>query len=432
MRVLVLTDNFVPEQNAPALRTYEHCRRWVDEGIPVTVITTAPNFPTGKVQKPYKNWLYKRHEIDGIDVVRVWSFLAPNSGVVLRAMDFASFAMSASFAGLFETPDVVMATSPQLLTGYAGHLVARAKRRPWLFEVRDLWPESITAVEAMRDGMVLKFLSRMEKRLYKSADRIVTVTEPLRARIAEGGIPREKIGVVPNGANLSRLSPRNKSDALMRRLRLNDRFVVGYVGTHGMAQGLEVVLRAAQMLAGTDIHFLFVGEGARRKALMTMASSLALDNVTFTGSVPSHVAVEHLALSDAIVIPLKKSALFEGALPSKIFEAAAMERPIIISADGLPAETVKAFGAGLAAEAGNPHALAAAIRHLRASPALREHCRAGCRELARAHDRDYLAKLMLTEVRAAAEMRAPTRKRFHRWRKQQVLAAQEIPQAGNF
>jgi glycosyltransferase involved in cell wall biosynthesis len=430
MRVLVLTDNFVPEQNAPALRTYEHCRRWADEGVDVTVITTAPNFPTGKVQRPYKNWLYKRENLDGIDVVRVWSFLAPNTGVVLRALDFASFAMSGALAGLFETPDVIMATSPQLLTGYAGHLVARVKRRPWVFEVRDLWPESISAVEAMRDGYVMRMLGRMEKRLYHSADRIVTVTEPMRARIVERGVSPEKIGVVPNGANLSRLTPRIKSASLMQRMKLAERFVVGYVGTHGMAQGLEVVLRAAQLLEGSDIHFLFVGEGARRKALMTMASSLALENVTFTGGVPSHVAVDHLALCDTIVIPLKNSALFDGALPSKIFEAAAMERPIVISANGISAETVRSFGAGLAVEPGNPHALAQAIRTLRSSPALRERCVLGCRELARAHDRDVLAKRMLAEIRTASEMRVAAKRR---WRRKARLAAatREIPQAGN-
>ena len=436
MRVLVLTDNFVPEQNAPALRTFEHCRRWVEEGVSVTVITTAPNFPTGKVQRPYRNWMYKREDIEGIDVVRVWSFLAPNSGVVLRALDFASFAVSGALAGLFETPDVIMATSPQLLTGYAGHVLARAKRRPWVFEVRDLWPESITAVEAMGDGFLMRFLARMEKRLYKSADRIVTVTEPMRARIAESGVAREKIGVVPNGVNLARLAPRAKSTALLQHMKLDGRFVVGYVGTHGMAQGLETVLRAARLLQGTDIHFLFVGEGARRKALMSMARVLELDNVTFTGGVSSHDAVDHLALSDAIVIPLKKSALFEGALPSKIFEAAAMERPIIISAEGISAETVEGFGAGVVAEPGNPHALAHAIKRLRASPALREQCREGCRELARAHDRDRLATMMLAEIRSAAEMRVPEKQRlkqrFRRRQRKAAIAHEEFPQAGNF
>jgi glycosyltransferase involved in cell wall biosynthesis len=406
MHVLVLSDNFVPEQNAPALRTYEHCRGWTQEGVSVTVITTAPNFPTGKVQKPYRNRLYRREVLDGIDVVRVWSFLAPNKGVVLRALDFASFALSGILAGLFERPDVIVATSPQLLTGYAGHFLARAKRRPWVFEVRDLWPESIVAVDAMRDGFVTRLLYGMEKHLYASAERIVTVTEPMRARLAERGVPSEKLAVVPNGANLERLTPRGKCAALTERLRLEGRFVVGYVGTHGMAQGLEVVLKAAQILSGTDIHFLFVGEGARRKALMSMAGSLGLNNVTFTGAVPSAVAVDYLALSDTIVIPLRKAALFEGALPSKIFEAAAMERPIVLSANGLSADTVRRFRAGIVAEPGDAHALARAIRRLRTSPALRDSCREGCRSLARAHDRQILARQMLAEIRRAAAARA--------------------------
>ena len=409
MRVLVLTDNFVPEQNAPALRTFEHCRRWIEEGVSVTVVTPAPTFPTGKVQKPYRNWVYKREVLEGIDVVRVWSFLAPNDGVLLRALDFASFAFTGALASLLEKPDVVMATSPQLLTGFAGHFVAWAKRCPWVFEVRDLWPDSITAVEAMKDGAITRMLARMERRLYRSADRIVTVTEPLRVRIADSGVPKDKVGVVPNGANLKRLTPRGKCAVLMEQLKLEGQFVVGYVGTHGMAQGLEVVLRAAQNLRGSDVHFLFVGEGARRKALMSMAKALNLANVTFTGAVPSHVAVDYLAVCDAVVIPLKKSALFEGALPSKIFEAAAMERPIVLSANGIAAETVREFGAGLVAEPGDFLALANAVRTLKANPALHEQCREGCRRLARAHDRDRLAKLMLSEIRSAVGSRSPVK-----------------------
>jgi glycosyltransferase involved in cell wall biosynthesis len=211
--------------------------------------------------------------------------------------------------------------------------------------------------------------------------------------------------VVPNGANLQRLTPRPKPAALIHRLNVEGRFIVGYVGTHGMAHGLEVMVRAAEILAGTDVHFLFVGDGARRKHLMTMARALRLESVTFTGTVPSHAAVDHIALCDAVIIPLRKNKLFEGALPSKIFEAAAMERPMIVSANGLPAETVHRFGAGLVAEPGDPHALVQAIKRLRASPALRERCREGCRALARAHDRDVLARLMLAEIRRAAEAR---------------------------
>jgi glycosyltransferase involved in cell wall biosynthesis len=401
MEVLVLTDNFVPEQNASARRSYEHCRRWVKQGVNVTVVTTVPNFPLGKPQPPYRNRLYARETMDGIHVVRVWSFLAPNRGVILRALDFASFAVSGFLAGVFQKPDIIVATSPQLLAAVAGHLLARVKRCPWVFEVRDLWPESITAVGAMKEGFIMRNLRRLEKMLYEGAERIVTVTEPMRMRLVERGVPAEKVGVVPNGADLERLIPRIRNARLAARLHLEGKFVVAYVGTLGLAQGLEVVIRAAALLGHSDIHFLFVGEGARRADLVEMAKSLGVANVSFVGAVPSDAAIDYLALADAIVVSLKKSTVFDGALPSKIFEAAAMERPILLSARGISADLVRSYHAGLVVEPENPEALASAAMRLRSDAQLRESFRAGCNRLARQHDRDRLASLMLAEIRSA-------------------------------
>lgn len=402
MNVLVLTDNFVPEQNASARRCYEHCRRWVKQGTRVTVVTTVPNFPTGKPYPPYRNRLYMRETVDGIHVIRVWSFLAPNQGVIMRALDFASFAISGFLAGLFQKPDIIVATSPQLLTAVAGHLLGRVKNRPWLFEVRDLWPESITAVGAMKEGLVMRVLRRLEKLLYESAERIVTVTEPMRTRLADRGVPAEKVGVVPNGADLERLMPRSRNSSLAARLKVEGKFVVAYVGTHGLAQGLEVVVRAANLLRKSDIHFLFVGEGARRRDLIELASRLDVRNVSFVGAVPSEAAVEYLALADSIVIPLRNSEIFKDALPSKIFEAAAMEKPILLSARGISADLVRRYHAGLVVEPEDAEALAAAALRLRSDSQLRESFRAGCNRLARHHDRERLASLMLAEIRHAA------------------------------
>jgi len=402
MEVLFLTDNFVPEQNASARRSYEHCRRWAKQGVNVTVITTVPNFPLGKPQPPYRNRIYMRETLDGISVIRVWSFLAPNRGVALRALDFASFAISGFLAGLLQKPDIIVATSPQLLTAVAGHLLGRAKKCPWVFEVRDLWPESIAAVGVMKEGFAMRMLRHVEKALYEGADRIVTVTEPMRVRLMDRGVQPEKIGVVPNGADLERLMPRIGSAALAARLRLQNKFIVAYVGTHGLAQGLEVVVRAADLVRNSDIHFLFVGEGARRRDLMDLSAWLGVKNVTFLGAVPSEVAVDYLALADAIVVPLRKSALFDGALPSKIFEAAAMEKPIVLSASGISADLVRGYHAGLVVEPEDPAALAAAVQRLRSDTRLRESFRAGCRRLARQHDRERLAGLMLAEIRHAA------------------------------
>lgn len=407
MKVLFLTDNFVPEQNASARRSYEHCRNWVGQGVQVTVVTTVPNFPLGKPQPPYRNHLYARETIDGIEVIRVWSFLAPNRGVVLRALDFASFALTGFFASLGQTADVIVATSPQLLTAACGHFLSRAKRRPWVFEVRDLWPESITAVGAMKEGVAMRLLRRLERNLYHSAGRIITVTEPMRARLVERGVPESKVGVVPNGADLKRLVPRLASAELAAELKVDGKFVVGYVGTHGFAQGLEVVVKAAALLRDRNIHFLFVGEGARREFLVEMARGLGLQNVTFLRGVPADTAVEYLALSDAIVVPLKNSALFDSALPSKIFEAAAMEKPLLLSAAGLSADVVREYNAGLAIEPENAQALAAAVLRLHEDNALRESFRSGCRALARQYNRETLANRMLDEVRFAAATASP-------------------------
>lgn len=163
MHILFLTDNFPPETNAPASRTYEHARQWVSEGHRVTIVTCAPNFPTGRVYEGYRNRLWHRETIDGIDVVRVWSFISANEGFALRVLDFVSFMAAAMVAGLFvRKPDIVVATSPQFFTLIAGNWIRFWRRIPWVLELRDIWPESIKAVGAMKQSAIIRFLERVE------------------------------------------------------------------------------------------------------------------------------------------------------------------------------------------------------------------------------------------------------------------------------
>ena len=170
MRILFLTDNFPPEVNAPATRTYEHCREWVKSGVAVTVITCAPNFPKGKVFQGYKNKLYQKEIIDGIRIIRVWSYMAANKGLIKRTLDYISFAVMAFFAGLPIKCDIIVGTSPQFFTAISSRFLSFFKRKPWVMEVRDLWPESIVAVGALKkDSRIYKFLKWIEKSLYKSA-----------------------------------------------------------------------------------------------------------------------------------------------------------------------------------------------------------------------------------------------------------------------
>lgn len=406
MLVLYLTDNFVPETNSPALRAFEHARVWVREGVEVRVITSVPNFPTGRPLAPYRNRFRQTEVIDGVKITRVWTFMAPNKGVALRALDFLSFAISSFLAGLFEKPDVILASSPQLLTGLSGRWLATFKRRPWIFEVRDLWPDSIVSVGAMRSNFLIRLLGGIEKNLYRHATRIVTVSNGLASRLLERGIPAEKLGVVYNGANIARAAPRDRDERMLGELGFDRKFVVGYVGTHGMAQGLEVVLDAADRLRDGDVRFLFVGDGARRDAVMTYARTLQLENTTFVGLVPIAQAAEYLSLCDVVLIPLKRTDQIEITVPAKIFEAAAMERPMIVSAVGAAAELVSRYGAGLVVPPEQPDRLAAAIEQLRRDPELLRNLKAGCRKLAADFDRDKLAIEMLDQIKLAAANRS--------------------------
>src|SRR5260221_2199014 len=203
MHILFLTDNFPPETNAPASRTYEHANRWVAAGHRVTLVTTAPNFPGGRIFKGYRNHLWHRETMDGIEVIRLWTYITANEGFLRRTLDYVSFMAAAIIATPFlPRPDVIVATSPQFFTACAAYVMSRLKRKPWVFEVRDLWPDSIVAVGAMRESTAIRLLKRLEYFLYRRAAAIVSVTASFKSVLASNGIPPEKVRIVRNGADL--------------------------------------------------------------------------------------------------------------------------------------------------------------------------------------------------------------------------------------
>ena len=410
MHVLVVTDNFAPERNAPAIRTFEHCKRWVNAGAKVTVVTSVPNFPSGKVLAPYKNRLLQRETMDGIEIVRVWTYLAPNRAVLRRSLDFASFGLTGFFAGLLQKTDVIMATSPQLLAGLSGRLLALAKGRPYLLEVRDLWPNSIVALDMMRERhAMVRLLRAVENMLYRSAARIVTTNGGLRQRLIERGVPGAKIGVVPNGVDAVQFSPRPRPQALLEAYGLTNRFVVGYIGTQGLAHDLETVIHAADALKETAVSFLFVGDGAQHLPIVRMVRRLKLGNVHFVRTVAASEVPDHIACCDVLLVPMKRTTTLSDTMPSKIFEIASMERPIVIGAEGIAAELVEGHRAGLAVEPENSEALVGAIGRLWKEPELSLSMQTGSRALADDFSRDKFAAQMLDEIKLAAKIRKPQR-----------------------
>lgn len=401
--IIFLTDNFPPETNAPATRTYEHARRWVRAGAKVTVVTTAPNFPAGKVFPGYRNRLFVREELDGIEVVRVWTYITANQGIVRRTLDYLSFMLSGFIAGVFlPRPAVILGTSPQFFTACSAYMLSLVKRRPFVFEVRDLWPDSILAVGAMRQSAAIRALKRLEYFLYRRAARIISVTESFKAVLSGNGIPAAKIAVVRNGADLIGFTPGPKPPELVSRHQLGGRFVAAYIGTVGMAHGLGTILEAAQLLdADRRIAFLIVGDGAERHALEEQVRRRRLANVTFVGPVSKQEVVSYWQLADAAVVLLRDHPVFRHVLPSKMFEAMATARPVILGVLGESAALLTVARAGLVIQPENAAALARAIRELADSPDVARDMGAEGRRFMEAElDRDRLASVMLEELRA--------------------------------
>jgi glycosyltransferase involved in cell wall biosynthesis len=354
MRILFLTDNFPPEVNAPATRTFEHCKEWAKQGIDVTVITCAPNFPEGKIYKGYKNKLIQREVIDGVKVIRVWTYITANEGFVKRIIDYLSFMVSAFFAGLTVKTDVIIATSPQFFTAVAGRWLSFWKRTPWIMEVRDLWPESITAVGAAKRTIAIRFFEWLEKRMYKSASKIVVVTDSFAKIICEKHhVNHSKIKVIKNGANLDLFKPQPKNQQLITNLGLENKIIIGYIGTHGMAHALDFVLNTAKSIEHLNYHFLLIGAGAKRKELIQLKEDLHLKNVTMLEAIPKQEVIEYTSILDIGLVNLKKSDTFKSVIPSKIFELAAMHIPILLGVEGESAAIINTYKVGLTFEPEN-------------------------------------------------------------------------------
>ena len=408
MHILFLTDNFPPEVNAPASRTFEHCREWVRSGCKVTIITCAPNFPRGRVFDGYRNRLWQEEDKDGIRVIRVWSYITANEGFLLRILDYISYMITASFASLFvRKVDVVVGTSPQFFTACAAFFVGTMKRRPWVFELRDIWPESIRAVGAMQDSAALRFLEKVELFLYRKSKMIVAVTNAFRNNLVKRGIDPDKIKVITNGADTGRFKPREKDAALVAEFGLEGKFVVGYVGTHGMAHALGTLLDAARLCrardaADTQIQFILLGVGSEKAGLVQRAREEGLDNVIFIDSVAKDQVARYWSLLDASIIHLKRTELFRTVIPSKLFESMAMGIPVLLGVEGESADIVKRETVGIAFQPENPEELSQAVMTLADDAALRQTLSRNGTTAAHQFDRSVLARNMLELLQDAA------------------------------
>ncbi|MEO6723941.1 MAG: glycosyltransferase family 4 protein [Blastocatellia bacterium] len=405
MRITFLCQYFPPEMGAPSARTFEHARHWAALGHDVTVITGFPNHPTGIIKPEYRGHFVKREKVEGIDLLRTWVYCAANKGFFLRVLNFLSFFFSSFILGSLMTrrPDVVVGTSPQFFCAVAAYCLSRVKRAPFVFEVRDIWPQSAIELGVLKNERVIRVLEAIEMHLYRHAAMIVPVAESTRTYLIDKGVPAEKIKVIPNGVDAQYLASAGIGpEEVRQRLGLQNKFVVSYIGTHGMSHALDVVLRVAKRFnEDSGVHFLFVGEGAEKANLKRQVENLSLHNVTFLDEQPREDLLGFYRASDVSLVPLKRLPIFTKVLPSKLFELMGTGCPIICSVEGEAARLVANAEAGLCIEPESSDALTAAINHLRAEPDLRRQMGESGQQFVKAH---YLRRALAEKYLDAIDL----------------------------
>jgi len=408
MKILFLTENFPPETNAAATRVFERALYWVKDGHQVTVVTSAPNFPQGKLHEGWKNRWHQVEDREGIRVVRVKTYIAANRGTARRTADFVSFMITACVAGLFEKrPDVIVATSPQFFAAVGGWLLGAIRRTPFVFELGDLWPASIVAVGAMKPSLALRAMEKLELFLYRRSSAVVALTQAFKNNLVNRGIAPEKIAVVINGVDLWRYAPQERDGDLATQWQLEGKFVLGYVGTHGMAHALSNILDAAELLRDrTDICFMLAGDGAERDMLITRAGSQGLENIVFIPPQPKEMMPKIWSLCDIALVHLKDTPAFAEVIPSKMFEAMGMGLPVLMALPKGEASAILEYEkAGLHIAPEDPRALADAAIQLCDDKKRRATLAKNSLAAAPGHSRETQAEQMISVLEAAAQGR---------------------------
>lgn len=404
MKILFLTHYFPPEVNAPANRTYEHCREWVkNPDVQVTVITNFPNHPDGKIFSGYKNKVYQKEYIEGIEVIRVLTFISANEGFFLRTTNYVFFMiMSVLYVFISRIKfDIVIATSPQFFCGLAGKYISKIKRKPFILEIRDLWPESIVAVGAITNKKIIKFLEGIEKRLYQSADHIISVTKSFVKHIISCGIPKEKISIIFNGISsdiFRNIKP--ITDPSLNEFLKGNELKLGYIGTIGMAHSIITLVNAAHELKNEKVKFVIVGSGAERENIEKEISARKLSDIKIFPLQPKGEIPAIINSLDVFLVHLKKSDLFKTVIPSKIFEGMVMKKPILIGVDGEARNLIEEAQSGLFFEPENVSDLIHKIKELKKNPELmKQFGNNGYNFVMQNYDRKVLADKMLSIIK---------------------------------
>jgi glycosyltransferase involved in cell wall biosynthesis len=401
VRILILTQHFVPEVTAGRFRLEAFARALVERGHDVHVICPVPNHPRGVVEQGFRNRLVLRRRVGGSHVTYLRVVMARDKTFWSRIGYYASYAALASVAGgLMRRPQVILASSPPLPVAAAGALLAARHRAPLLLDIRDLWPESAVALGELRQGALLTAAERLERLVYAKADRVVTTNDAFRRWIEERAPAGARIDVVSNGTSMDWLRV-GESAVSRSSVGLPDgRFVWAYAGNIGLAHGLEFTVDAARLL-GEEYVLLVIGEGPRRFALEARAAAAPPGTVDLRGLMSPAKAALHLRAADAVLVSERQ----EMTVSAKLYDACAVGRPIVAACSGELRRLVEREEIALAVPHGDAEALARALHRLRSNPELRARLSHRAREFAGLHLRERQAEALSELLESSAAQR---------------------------
>jgi len=402
MKILIVHQYFLGKNAAGGARWNQMAKFWSEAGHDVTVLAGMVDYNTGKKLDEYQGkYFAKEHESPDITVYRCHVSQRYNSNFIGRAWAYFSFAFSSTLAGLFRAkrPDVILATSPPLTVGTTMNWLGWLRRRPTIFEVRDLWPESALDTGVLKPGRLANMLFKMEAKAYRNAKWINVLTPAFREKLIETkGIAAEKISMIPNGADLDLFSPADKNNYVREELGLKDKFVVGYFGAHGRANHLVQLLEVAEKIKDShpDVQIMLVGGGMLKKDLVADAEKRGLTNVTFVDPVSKEKIADYINATDVSTAVLMKNDTFKTVYPNKVFDYMCCARPILIGIDGVARKLVEDAGAGIFVEPENADAFIAGIDAMRNDPAkMGAMGQSGRKHVEANYDRRHLAEKYL-------------------------------------
>ena len=365
MRVLIFSQYYPPEVGATQNRLEYFANSLARAGHEVTVVSEVPNHPSGIIAEAFRRVLWKIHKEHGVRVIRVWVKTGPRKTFLVRLGFYLTYALNGTLAAFLLTGrrhDVVFASSPPLTVGLPALAYSRIRRVPMMLDVRDLWPILAVEIGEMSNPRVIALARRLELTLYRHAARVSVVTKGFAEYMKQQGYPEDRLVLLPNGTVPEVFHPRAPDVELQRRLGLEGKFVIGFYGNHGIAQGLDHVIDAAALLRDDSrVHFLFVGEGPMKTTLLQQSQYLNLLNVTFHPQVPQSGVLRYISLAGAVIVPLKNLEILKTFVPSKLFDFMACAKPVLLQVDGEARQILEEAGGGIFVPPGDSRALADAI-----------------------------------------------------------------------